>query len=72
MFSQLIATVINCQSYYIYMQKIFCYISEKTIILLHAFNLTKCPHFHYYTPPRLIKLLFKSQDPNLNIGATLG
>lgn len=44
-----------------------CYISEITLVnLQHEVPL----YFHYYTPPCLIKLPFKWEDLNLNIGAT--
>lgn len=45
-----------------------CNISE---IILSSIS-RRTPSFIYYTPPCLIKLLFKSEVPHLNIGATLG
>lgn len=49
-------------------------ITETTLLFVqHNFNHMKYPpSFIYYTPPCLIKLPFKSQDRNLNIGATSG
>lgn len=58
--------------FFFYLKKETYFDANISFLMKLVTFLMKDPIFHYYTPPCLIKVLFKSDVPNLNIGATWG